>query len=96
VLVSPPVFADTANVVCLVQNIGDTPTTATAHLYDADGDLISENFDYPAYPGLNSPASGMNVTGAFYCVFEGLGKGLRGFISLNDGGQSQVVLPAGR
>jgi len=95
-LVTPGLFADTANVVCLVQNLGDTTTTATAHLYDADGDLVAENFDYPAYPGLNAPASGLNVTGAFYCVFEGLGKGLRGFISLNEGNQSVLVLPAGR
>jgi hypothetical protein len=97
VLVTPPVFADTAgHVVCMVQNLTGEYAGVTGRLRDVDADVVSEGIDVPIPPGVGSAASEPNATGVFYCEFEGLGKGLRGFISLNDGGQSQLVLPTSR
>ncbi len=95
-LVTPPVLADTANVVCLVNHLGDDNTAAIARLHNATGVLVDGGSIYPIYPGLNSPAGGVNVTGYYYCSFEGLTKEMRGYIVLNDGGQSTLVLPASR
>jgi hypothetical protein len=95
-LVTPPVLADTANVVCLVNHLGDDNTAATASVRNATGVVVDGGSPYPIYPGLNSPASQVNVTGFYYCVFEGLTKEMRGYIMLNDGGQSALVLPASR
>ena len=93
VLVTPPVFADTAGLVaCVVQNL-TASTSRAGRLRDADADIIDESTDTPIPPGVGFVASEANATGVFYCEFDGLGKGLRGFITLNDGGQSQIVLP---
>lgn len=97
VLVTPPVFADTAGLVaCIVQNLTGEYVGASGRQRDSDAAIVDENFDAPIPPGVGSVASEANATGVFYCEFDGLGKGLRGFIHLNDGGQSQIVLPASR
>jgi hypothetical protein len=94
VLVTPPVFADTAGLVaCVVQNLTGEYVAGAGRLRDVDSDIIDESTDTPIPPGVGFVASEANATGVFYCEFDGLGKGLRGFITLNDGGQSQIVLP---
>ena len=93
-LVTPPVFADTAGLVaCMVQNLTGEYVSGSGRLRDADAEIVAQSSDSPIPPGVGFVASEANATGAFYCEFDGLGKGLRGFITLNDGGQSQLVLP---
>ena len=95
-LATPPVQASTADVICMVNHLGDDDTAAIARLYQGAAVFVDGGSLYPIYPGLNNPAGQTNVTGYFYCVFEGLTKEMRGYIMLNDGGQSVIVLPATR
>lgn len=93
---TPSVSVASANVYCVVQNVGAETTTATARLHDGSGAVVDQNVDYPIYPGVNSPAGDADATGWYYCSFQGLSKVLRGFIAVNESGQTVLLYPAGR
>ena len=68
VLVTPPVFADTAGLVaCMVQNLTGEYVSGSGRLRDADADIIAESSDSPIPPGVGFVASEANATGVFYC-----------------------------
>jgi hypothetical protein len=97
VVTTPPVFVSAAGtLVCLVQNLTGEYAGVTGRVRDSDALVVSENIDTPIPPGIGSAASNGSTIGALYCEFEGLKNGLRGFLSLNDGGHTVVLLPASR
>jgi hypothetical protein len=96
VLVTPPALVSNDSVICVVSFLGDESTTATATLRDASGGLVSGGEPHAIDPGLSSPATAGPVSGWYYCTFEGLRKGMRGYLVVNEGGQSTLVLPASR
>jgi hypothetical protein len=95
-LTTPPVHANNDDVICVVQYVGEEDTAATATLRNLTGVAVDGGSPYPIYTGVNTPAGQANATGYFYCVFEGLTKEMRGYIALEVGDQSTVVLPATR
>ena len=96
VLKTPPVRAATADVDCMVLQTVDENSSAIARLRDGTGAVVDGGTPYPIYLGVNNPAAANNVSGFYYCEFEGLGKGLRAYISLEDGAQTVLMLPATR
>lgn len=95
-LSTPPLRADTADVDCMVLHLGSEDGSAIGRLKNGLGAVVDGGSPYPIYPGLNNPASATNATGYFYCEFEGLAKGMRGYISLEEGDQTVLMLPASR
>jgi len=96
VLVTPPVLAANATVSCLVTFLGDESTTATAavHRLERCGGLgWRPERDRPK---ISTPAVRVGADGYSYCSFQGLTKGMRGYIALIVGGQTEWVLPAAR
>jgi hypothetical protein len=96
VLRTPPLLASTADVDCMVLQTVDEDSAATARLRNGTGTVVDGGTPYPVYLGVNNPASANNVTGYYYCEFDGLAKTMRGYISLEDGGQTVLMLPATR
>jgi hypothetical protein len=94
VLRTPPLLASTADVDCVVLQSVDEDSSAVARLRNGTGVVVDGGTPYPIYLGLNNPAGASNATGYFYCEFEGLAKTMRGYISLEDGGQTVLMLPA--
>lgn len=95
-LFTPTVSVSSADVYCVVQNVGLETASVTARLHNGSGAVVDQTAGYPIYTGVNSPAADLDATGWFYCSFEGLGKGLRGFIVVNESGQTVLLVPASR
>jgi hypothetical protein len=95
VLATPPVWAFDATVLCGVQNLGDEPASVVGSLRDSTGNVLSGN-TVTVEPGYVPVAAADEVTGYRYCTFEGLTKGLRGYIMVVESGSSTLVLPATR
>jgi hypothetical protein len=96
ILRTPPVLAATADVDCMVLQSVDENSSAIARLRNGTGTVVDGGTPYPVYLGVNTAAAANNVTGYFYCEFEGLAKTMRGYISLEDAGQTVLMLPAAR
>lgn len=96
VLVTPPALLNNDTVVCVVSFLGVESTSGTATLRNSAGALVSGGEPSAIDPGLSSLASAGLVSGWYYCTFEGLRKGMRGYLVVNEGGQSTLVLPASR
>jgi hypothetical protein len=97
-LTSPPAALETGSVIgCLVQNLDSKQREVTARLVLADGSVLDEEVDLPVLPGavltVNSVAS---PNFGVYCQFEGLNKKLRGFLHLQEGDQTILLLPAAK
>jgi hypothetical protein len=95
VLSTPPVWAQAATVLCLVQNLGAGPVTVVGSLRYSDGTPVSSN-SVAVAPGFVPVASEDDVTGYRFCTFEGLRNGVRGYVMVIEGGSSSLVLPASR
>jgi hypothetical protein len=96
VLRTPPLLASTADVDCLVLQSVDENSAATGRLRSGTGAVVDGGTPYPVYLGVNTVAAANNVSGYHYCEFEGLAKTMRGYISLEDAGQTVLMLPASR
>lgn len=95
-LSTPPVWAQGATVLCLVQNLGAGPVTVVGSLRYSDGSVASSN-SVAVDPGSIPVAAQDDVTGYRYCAFEGLTKGVRGYVMVvESGSSSRLVLPASR
>jgi hypothetical protein len=96
VLMTPPVHAENATVMCGTTYSGDESTSAIATLYNSSAAVLDGGVPTAVDPGVSQLAVAINTTGYFYCTFQGLTKGMRGYILLIVDGQSELVLPASR
>lgn len=84
-LFTPPVgVVGTATAACVAQNLTTKPRSVSATLRNQDGTaLLSDDVAVPA-GAVVTLVSGDEDYG-FYCEFEGLGKGVRGYLHVYDG-----------
>lgn len=93
---TPPVGADNAESAgCLVQNLDPQPRTVTATLRDQAGVSLDSGTAEVAPGAVLTLAT---TTGQFgvYCEFQGLSRRVRGFVNVNDGATTLLMLPAGK
>jgi hypothetical protein len=93
---TPPVSADMAESAgCLVQNLDTRPRTVTATLRGQDGASL-DTATVEVAPGAVSTLAATTGQFGVYCEFQGLRRRVRGFVNVNDGATTLLVLPAGK
>ena len=83
-LFTPPVgVAGTATAACMAQNVSTKPRNVSAILRNQDGTALMAHEDVVP-PGAVLAFVAGDADFGFYCEFEGLGKGVRGYMHVYD------------
>jgi hypothetical protein len=94
-LFTPPVGVNgTATAACVVQNVTTKARSVSAVIRDqSGGQILAHEESVPAGAVVTFVSADQDY--GFYCEFEGLGKGVRGYMHVYDG-TTLLVLPAAK
>jgi hypothetical protein len=84
-LFTPPVaITGTVVATCVIQNVSAKARTVTATMHDSSGGVI-ETYTNSVAPGQVLTFVSATMDFGVYCGFDGLTKGVRGFVNVFDG-----------